>query len=117
MSSNVAYHAKPTAHQGIILALVFAAAVILVPSQAFSQQDQQDSQRQDESMGTTDRMHTGTNERGDSVMQVQPQPKTKQEMPNMGPIYVVPQVNQPGTSTGNILPAPATSSRVKPSRP
>ncbi len=120
MSQKKSYHAKPTAHQGIFLLLAFAAAILLVPGPALCQQNQQDSPRQDETMGTTGtpgRVFTGTNERGDNVVQVQPAPKTTQEMPNVGPIYVVPQVNPSGTSQGTILPTPSTSSRVKPSRP
>lgn len=117
MSHDSAYHGKHKASQGILLLLVVAATLILAPCPAYCQQNQSDDQRQDESMGTTDRSRIGTDERGDSVMQIQPKPKRKQEMPNMGPIYVVPQINQSGRQTGTILPIPQPAAPQAPQAP
>jgi hypothetical protein len=65
------------------------AAALCAPAQAQSDDDD----RRDVTIGNTDRMRSGTNERGDNEMVIEKKPKRKQEVPNMGPIYVVPQVN------------------------
>lgn len=72
------------------LTIFLLAAALSAPALA---QSGDDDDRRDVTIGTTDRMRSGTNERGDNEMVIEKKPKRKQEMPNMGPIYVVPQVN------------------------
>ncbi len=56
--------------------------------------------RQDFRMGTTDHMRMGRDEDGNRYMEVGPRPKTEQQTPNVGPIYVVPQFFGPGGAPG-----------------
>jgi hypothetical protein len=58
---------------------------------------QDSADRPDETMGNPGQnTHTGVNSRGDEVMVIGREPQKKQDIPNMGPIYVMPQVNQGG---------------------
>jgi len=62
-------------------------------------QSEDDGERRDVTIGNPDRARTGVNERGDNEMVIEAKPKKQQQIPNVGPIYVVPQVNQSGTGT------------------
>lgn len=82
----------------------FLLAIFLAaPVQA---QSGDDEDRRDVTIGTTDRMRSGTNERGDNEMVIEKKPKRKQEMPDMGPIYVVPQVNTGRGPAPVVIPVP-----------
>jgi len=110
------YHEKRTLSQGFLLLLAVLALAAFAPLPAFSQQDRQDGQRQDESMTTGGGVHTGENARGDAVMDITP-PKRKQEMPEIGPIYVYPQVNQPGRPVNPVVPMPPAQRQAPGARP
>jgi len=71
---------------------------------------QDSADRPDETMGNPGRnTHTGVDSRGDEVMVIGREPQKKQDIPNLGPIYVLPQVNQGGgAKTPVVVPmAPA----------
>lgn len=71
----------------------FLLAAALIAALACTASAQDDPERKDRSMGTGERMRVETNEQGDSTMTIQRKPKQQQQAPNVGPIYVVPQVN------------------------
>ena len=85
-----------------VTALLLAAS-LTAPVMA---QPEDDEDRRDVTIGTTDRMRSGTNERGDNEMVIEKKPKRKQEMPNMGPMYVVPQVNTGRGPAPVVIPIP-----------
>jgi hypothetical protein len=58
-------------------------------------------------------MRSDVNERGDNEMVIQPKPK-KQQVPDMGPIYVYPLVNQGGTPGGRPMPVPPPQPQSQP---
>ena len=92
------------------LLAALAAALILGAFPAMAQENPGKVRERDTNIGNSGQMRTGQDERGNEVMEIKPKPKTQQEMPNMGPIYVIPQVNRGGSPAPVILPqAPAQS--------
>jgi len=104
--------------KGFTAALLLALALAMLAPGVQPILAQDDGERRDETMGTSDHMRTGTNERGDNVMVIERKPQKKQEMPNMGPMYVVPQVNQGGTNVPVVIPVtpPPTQPQPKPGK-
>lgn len=88
---------------GVAAALLAAASCAGVPS-ALAQED--DEPRRDVTIGNPDRMRSGENERGDNEMVIESKPKRKQDVPDIGPIYVIPQVNNQGRGQGQVIPVP-----------
>jgi len=93
---------SPTA-QALIALLALAAMLPCGPPSALAEDD---DGRQDVTIGNPDRQRSGVNERGDNEMVVEPKPRRKQQVPDMGPIYVVPQVNTGRGQAPVILPVP-----------
>jgi hypothetical protein len=107
----------------LLLMLVAATwAACAGASAALAQDD--DEPRRDVTIGNPDRMRSGVNERGDNEMVIEAKPKRKQEVPELGPIYVIPQVNNqgygPGTgqrppnSGGPVVPVPVPHQQPRP---
>ncbi|WP_243358304.1 hypothetical protein [Fundidesulfovibrio terrae] len=90
---------------------VAALALALLMAAPASAQSGDDDGRQDVTIGNPDRMRSGVNERGDNEMVIESKTKSQQQTPNIGPIYVVPQVNQ-GTDPA-VIPVPAPQAEPK----
>jgi len=88
----------------LLLALAAAACAGASAPAALAQGD--DEPRRDVTIGNPDRMRSGVNERGDNEMVIEAKPKSKQEIPELGPIYVIPQVNNQGYGPGQRPPGP-----------
>lgn len=87
------------------LHLALAAAACAWPVTPAQAQDD-DEPRRDVTIGNPDRMRSGVNERGDNEMVIEAKPKRQQEVPELGPIYVIPQVNNQGYGPGQRPPNP-----------
>lgn len=89
----------------LLFGVVLAGPWCLAP--AFRGLAQDGEERRDVNMKTpgSEHMRIGPNERGDNEMVIERPPQKQQEMPNMGPIYVIPQVNR-GPSGPVVLPVP-----------
>lgn len=110
----------------LFLALAAAACAWSGAPAALAQDD--DEPRRDVTIGNPDRMRSGVNERGDNEMVIEAKPKRQQEVPELGPIYVIPQVNNqgygqgygPGTgqrppnSGGPVIPVPVPQQQPRP---
>jgi|GEM_PF-1347957 len=59
-----------------------------------------DPPRRDIHMGTVDHMRMGRDDEGNIIMEVRPRPKKVEQQPQMGPIYVYPQIGAPGPWRG-----------------
>jgi hypothetical protein len=92
---------------GFLPALVLLTALTVPCGQGLSVSPafaKDEPQQPDETMGNAgSNMRTGTNDRGDSVMVIERQPPKQQEMPTLGPIYVMPQVNQGGGANPPVI--------------
>ncbi|GAB6038600.1 hypothetical protein JCM15519_31590 [Fundidesulfovibrio butyratiphilus] len=103
---------------GLLLCVLVAATALGLVGPAFCQDGAQD--RPDAVMATKprpgDTLMSGQNEQGDSVTRIEHTPKDQQgQTPQIGPIMVVPQVNQGGRTgqgrTGTTLvPVPVDPS-------
>ena len=106
----------------LLLALAATACSVADAPKALAQDD--DEPRRDVTIGNPDRMRSGTNERGDNEMVIEAKPKRKQEVPELGPIYVIPQVNnqgygpvtgqRPPNSGGPVVPVPVPQQQPRP---
>ncbi len=74
----------------ILLTAAVCTAWLTLPLPAFAQEEREDNQM---NIGNTGQLRTGQDERGNNVMSIEKKPQTKQEMPDIGPIYVYPEVN------------------------
>lgn len=103
----------------LLLALAAAACAGASAPAALAQDDEP---RRDVTIGNPDRARSGVNERGDNEMVIEAKPKRKQEVPELGPIYVIPQVNnqgygpgqRPPNSGGPVVPVPAPQQQPRP---
>ncbi|EFL52224.1 conserved hypothetical protein [Solidesulfovibrio fructosivorans JJ]] len=59
-----------------------------------------DPPRRDIHMGTVDHMRMGRDDEGNIIMEVRPRPKKIEQQPQVGPIYVYPQIGAPGPWRG-----------------
>lgn len=106
----------------LALLLALAAAACAWPNTPAALAQDDDEPRQDVTIGNPDRMRSGVNERGDNEMVIEAKPKRKQEVPELGPIYVIPQVNNQGYGPGQrppnpggpVLPVPAPQQQPRP---
>ncbi|WP_027189431.1 hypothetical protein [Fundidesulfovibrio putealis] len=102
----------------LFLALAAAACAWYGAPAALAQDD--DEPRRDVTIGNPDRMRSGVNERGDNEMVIEAKPKRQQEVPELGPIYVIPQVNnqgygqRPPNSGGPVIPVPVPQQQPRP---
>jgi len=98
-----------------VLAAVMASLLAgALPAMA---QEEGERERQDMNIGNSGQLRTGQDERGNEVMEIRPKPKTQQEMPNIGPVYVYPEVNTGRTPVyppGPRPRPPQTPSQVQP---
>jgi len=87
-------------------------SVLLAATAAFSWSPcvrADDDGRQDNRMGNPDRTRSGVNENGDNEMVIERKPKRQQQVPDMGGIVVVPQVNGRRGGTTTVVPVPVPS--------
>ncbi|GFK93575.1 hypothetical protein NNJEOMEG_01409 [Fundidesulfovibrio magnetotacticus] len=84
--------------RALVAAVALAAlAALAVPGAVRAQGERKDntlSTRDFQNQDPQGTLRAGQNERGDNEMVIERKPKQPQQMPDMGPIYVVPQVNQ-----------------------
>jgi len=80
---------------------------LAAPGAALAEEERRDntmSTRSFENQDPKGTLRAGPDEQGDNQMVIERKAKKPQEMPDMGPIYVVPQVNRGPGQTPVIIP-------------
>jgi len=92
--------------------------VLAAPGPVLAKEERRDntlSTRSFENQDPKGTLRAGTNEQGDNEMVIEHKAKKPQVMPDMGPIYVVPQVNRGGGQAPVVIPVqPAPDRKNQP---